>query len=184
MEISYLTSTLKQFEYYKSLGDKTISQLTFDELKYEFVEDSNSIAIIVKHIVGNMLSRWTNFLTEDGEKKWRHRDSEFEDTFQNREALLAYWNKGWDCLLNAIKPLNSADLERIIYIRNQGHTVTEAINRQLAHYAYHIGQLVFLGKLSKGKKWKSLSIPKGESVTYNTEKFDKEKGRRHFTDDL
>ncbi|OUR99075.1 hypothetical protein A9Q86_13130 [Flavobacteriales bacterium 33_180_T64] len=182
--MSYLTSTLKQFEYYKSLGDKTISQLTFDELKYEFVEDSNSIAIIVKHIVGNMLSRWTNFLTEDGEKKWRHRDSEFEDTFQNREALLAYWNKGWDCLLNAIKPLNSADLERIIYIRNQGHTVTEAINRQLAHYAYHIGQLVFLGKLSKGKKWKSLSIPKGESVTYNTEKFDKEKGRRHFTDDL
>lgn len=184
MEISYLTSTLKQFEYYKSLGDKTISQLTFDELKHEFVEDSNSIAIIVKHIVGNMLSRWTNFLTEDGEKNWRHRDSEFEDTFQNREALLAYWNKGWDCLLNAIKPLTSADLERIIYIRNQGHTVTEAINRQLAHYAYHIGQLVFLGKLSKGKKWKSLSIPKGESVTYNTEKFDKEKGRRHFTDDL
>ena len=184
MENSYLSSVIKQFEYYKLLGDKTIGQLTLEELKHEFVEGSNSVAIIVKHIVGNMLSRWTNFLTEDGEKEWRHRDSEFEDTFQSKEELLAYWNNGWECLFEAINPLSSSDLNRIIYIRNQGHTVTEAINRQLAHYAYHIGQLVFLGKLTKGKNWESLSIPKGQSTTYNKEKFSKEKGRRHFTDDL
>ncbi|WP_298894875.1 DUF1572 family protein [uncultured Psychroserpens sp.] len=184
MEHSYLSSILKQFEYYKSLGDKTLNQLTLTELKHEFVEDTNSVAIITKHIAGNMLSRWTNFLTEDGEKEWRHRDSEFEDTFQSKEELFNYWNKGWECLFNAIRPLTSDDLERIIYIRNQGHTVTEAINRQLAHYAYHIGQLVFLGKLSKGQNWVSLSIPKGKSTTYNKEKFSKEKGRRHFTDDL
>ncbi len=184
MEHSYLSSTLKQFEYYKSLGDKTMDQLSFKELQHEFVEDSNSIAIIVKHIVGNMLSRWTNFLIEDGEKAWRHRDSEFEDTFQTKEELKQYWNKGWACLFDAIRPLSHSNLEQIIYIRNQGHTVTEAINRQLAHYSYHIGQLVFLGKLLKGKDWMSLSIPKGKSSTYNQEKFSKEKGRRHFTDDL
>ncbi|WP_456441470.1 DUF1572 family protein [Psychroserpens sp.] len=184
MDNSYLTSSIKQFEYYKSLGDKTINQLSINELKQEFVQDSNSISIIVKHIVGNMLSRWTNFLTEDGEKEWRHRDSEFEDTFKTKVELLNYWNKGWDCLFDTIIPLTHEDLERIIYIRNQGHTVTEAINRQLAHYSYHIGQLVFLGKLIKGIDWVSLSIPKGKSNTYNQEKFSKEKGRRHFTDDL
>ena len=184
MDNSYLTSVIKQFEYYKLLGDKTINQLSIDELKQEFVEDSNSISIIVKHIVGNMLSRWTNFLTEDGEKEWRHRDNEFKDTFKNKEELIHYWTKGWNCLFDAIKLLTHEDLERIIYIRNQGHTVTEAINRQLAHYSYHIGQLVFLGKLLKGNDWISLSIPKGNSNTYNQEKFSKEKGRRHFTDDL
>lgn len=184
MDNFYLTSITKQFEYYKSLGDKTIHQLSIEQLKKEFVEDSNSISIIVKHMVGNMLSRWTNFLTEDGEKKWRHRDSEFEDTFQTKEELIMLWNKGWNTLFNAITPLTDKDLEQIIYIRNQGHSVTEAINRQLAHYSYHIGQLVFLGKLLKGKNWVSLSIPKGKSKTYNHEKFSKEKGRRHFTDDL
>ena len=184
METSYLPSILKQFEYYKSLGDKTIDQLSTEELKHEFVEHSNSVAIIVKHVAGNMWSRWTNFLTEDGEKEWRQRDSEFEDTFQDKEALLLAWNKGWECLFDALRPLEVTDLERIVYIRNQGHTVIEAINRQLAHYAYHIGQMVFLGKLAKGEDWISLSIPKGKSSDYNQEKFSKEKGRRHFTDDL
>ncbi|WP_299336180.1 DUF1572 family protein [uncultured Psychroserpens sp.] len=184
MNTSYLSSIIKQFEYYKSLGDKTIDQFSIEELKHEFEKDSNSIAIIVKHMVGNMLSRWTNFLTEDGEKEWRHRDGEFEDTFQNKKALIDLWNSGWDCLFNAIKPLTPEDLERIIYIRNQGHTVTEAINRQLAHYAYHTGQIVYLGKLLKGDAWVSLSIPKGKSASYNKDKFSKEKGRRHFTDDL
>ena len=181
---SYLESSIKQFEYYKSLGDKTFNQLTFDELKKEFAEDSNSISIIVKHIVGNMLSRWTNFLTEDGEKKWRQRDEEFVDTFHSKEELLSAWNEGWDCLFSAIKPLKSVDLERIIYIRNQGHTVVEAINRQMMHYAYHVGQIVFLGKLAKGNNWQSLSIPKGKSKDYNKEKFSKDKGKRHFTEDL
>ena len=181
---SYLESSIKQFEYYKSLGDKTFDQLTFEELQNEFTKDSNSIAIIVKHIVGNMLSRWTNFLTEDGEKEWRMRDEEFVDSFLTKEELLSTWNKGWDCLFNALKRLKTEDLERIIYIRNQGHTVVEAINRQMMHYAYHVGQIVFLGKLTKGNNWQSLSIPKGKSKDYNQEKFAKDKGKRHFTEDL
>ncbi len=181
---SYLESAIKQFEYYKSLGDKTISQLSFKDLKKEFAEDSNSIAIIVKHMVGNMLSRWTNFLTEDGEKEWRHRDDEFVDTFHSKDDIIDAWNKGWNCLFDAIRPLSERDLERIIYIRNQGHTVIEAINRQMMHYAYHTGQIVFLGKLIRGKDWQSLSIAKGKSKDYNSEKFSKDKGKRHFTDDL
>src|SRR5690606_10328919 len=126
-----------------------------------------SISIIAKHIVGNMLSRWTHFLTEDGEKTWRDRDAEFEDTYTSKEDLIAAWESGWFCLFKALKSLNTSDLERIMYIRNEGHTVTEAINRQLAHYPYHIGQIVFLGKLLKGHDWLSLSIPKGNSATYN-----------------
>lgn len=181
---SYLESIIKQFEYYKSLGDKTFNQLSFDEIQWQSNEDSNSVSILVKHIVGNMLSRWTNFLIEDGEKEWRNRDDEFVSSFNSKEALIAAWESGWFCLFNAIKPLKTEDLERIIYIRNGGHTVTEAINRQLAHYAYHVGQIVFLGKLLKGNDWTSLSIPKGDSLTYNKDKFSKEKGKRHFTDDL
>ncbi|RED49601.1 DinB family protein [Seonamhaeicola aphaedonensis] len=181
---SYLTNILKQFEYYKSLGDNTFSQLTFEELQNEISKDANSISIIVKHMAGNMLSRWTNFLTEDGEKVWRQRDLEFEDSYPTIEELFSAWEKGWQCLFNAITSLTTEDLEKIIYIRNQGHTVTEAINRQLAHYAYHVGQIVFLGKVLKGKDWQSLSITKGQSKTYNKEKFSKEKGKRHFTDDL
>ncbi|AUC83667.1 hypothetical protein CW733_05720 [Lacinutrix sp. Bg11-31] len=181
---SYLTSVIKQLEYYKNLGDNTFKQLTFEELQWQSHEDANSISIIVKHVIGNMLSRWTNFLTEDGEKEWRHRDQEFEDTFTTNEDLIAAWETGWKCLFDAIRPLTEDDLESIIYIRNQGHTVTEAINRQLAHYSYHIGQIVFLGKLLKGNTWEALSIPKGNSTTYNEEKFSKEKGRKHFTDDL
>jgi len=184
MESSYLPSTIKQFEYYKSLGDKTIAQLSFKELKKEFADDSNSVSIIVKHLVGNMLSRWTNFLTEDGEKKWRKRDEEFKDTYTSKKELVESWNIGWDCLFDAIMRLSNKDLDRIIYIRNQGHTATEAINRQMMHYAYHIGQIVFLGKLIKGHNWKTLSIAKGKSKIYNSAKFEKDKGRRHFTEDL
>tara|TARA_R110002126_G_scaffold32976_3_gene103676 strand:- start:723 stop:1274 length:552 start_codon:yes stop_codon:yes gene_type:complete len=181
---SYLTSIIKQFKFYKSLGDKTFDQLSFDDMLWQSDENSNSISIIVKHIAGNMLSRWTNFLTEDGEKEWRIRDDEFISNFNSKEAVIAAWESGWFCLFKAIKPLKPEDLENIIYIRNGGHTVTEAINRQLAHYAYHIGQIVFLGKLLKGENWKSLSIPKGDSSKYNQDKFSKDKGRRHFTDDL
>ena len=184
MENTFLTSSIKQFEYYKSLGDKTFNQLTNQDLHWQLHEHHNSISIIVKHIVGNMLSRWTNFLTEDGEKEWRHRDSEFMDTFKTKSDLIESWNKGWCCLFDALKPLKNEDLERIIYIRNQGHTVTEAINRQLAHYSYHIGQIVLIGTIIKKENWQSLSIPKGDSIKYNTDKFSKDKGRRHFTDDL
>ena len=180
---SYLSSAIKQFEYYKSLGDKTFDQLSFEELQKEFTEDCNSVAIIVKHLSGNMLSRWTNFLTEDGEKVWRLRDSEFIDTFKTKDDLINSWTNGWNCLFEALNPLSESDLEKIIYIRNQGHTVIEAINRQMMHYAYHVGQIVFLGKLLKGKYWRSLSIPKGKSSDYNRGKFSKSKRRRHFTDE-
>lgn len=184
MKNSFLPSVIKQFKYYKSLGDNTFNQLDFEALQWQSNENSNSIAIIVKHMAGNILSRWTNFLTEDGEKIWRNRDQEFIANFTSIEDLIAVWENGWNCLFNAISFLQEKDLESIIYIRNQGHTVTEAINRQLTHYAYHTGQIVFLGKLLKGKEWNSLSIPKGNSTTYNLEKFSKDKGRRHFTDDL
>lgn len=180
---SYLNSITKQFLYLKKLGDTTIDRLTFEELTKEFKQDTNSIAIIAKHIAGNMLSRWTNFLIEDGEKDWRQRDNEFIDSFTSKNDILNYWKKGWDCLFEAINNLNDSDLETIVYIRNEGHTVTEAINRQLSHYSYHIGQIVFLGKLIKGSDWQSMSIPKGESKNYNKSKFKGVKSKRHFTDD-
>ncbi|MBT8272736.1 MAG: DUF1572 domain-containing protein [Bacteroidia bacterium] len=182
---SYLNSIIKQFEYYKLLGEKSFSQISEEDIHWtNNNDDNNSIAVLVKHIVGNMFSRFTNFLTEDGEKSWRKRDQEFIDTYADKTEMIASWNEGWNCLFEAIKPLTSDDLEQIVYIRNQGHTVIEAINRQLMHYAYHIGQIVLLAKMKAGDNWKSLSIPKGESTTYNADKFSNEKGRRHFTEDL
>ena len=183
MNNSYLTSIQKQFLYYKNLGDKSLEQLSFDEIIAND-EDVNSIAIIAKHISGNMLSRWTNFLTEDGEKSWRHRDNEFIDTFEDKASIEAYWEKGWNCLFSALNELTDDNLEDIVYIRNQGHTVIEAINRQLMHYAYHIGQIVYIAKTIRGSEWQTLSVPKGKSVAYNQEKFTKDKGKRHFTEDL
>jgi len=180
----YLTSSIKQFEYYKLLGEKTFSQLSEEQLFWQYNEESNSIAIIVKHLWGNMLSRWTEFLTSDGEKEWRKRDEEFENNIQTKEELLNKWNEGWDCLFNAIKPLGQSDLTTEIYIRNQGHTVIEAINRQLAHYAYHVGQIVFIGKMVCNENWSTLSIPKGKSKKFNDEKFSTKKQRQHFTDEV
>lgn len=184
MTNDYLESAKKQFEYYKMLGDKTFVQLTDEQLFWQYNHDSNSIATIVKHLWGNMLSRWTDFLTSDGEKEFRNRDAEFENDIKTRQELLDKWNEGWNCLLNAINALKTEDLEKIIYIRNQGHTVTEAINRQLAHYPYHIGQIVFLGKMLATNGWNSLSIPKGNSTTFNAEKFSKPKAKGHFTDEF
>lgn len=184
MTNDYLESVIKQFEYYKMLGDKTFSQLQDDKLFWQYNDESNSIAIIVKHLWGNMLSRWTDFLTSDGEKEFRDRDAEFENDIKSREELLDKWNEGWNCLFNAINSLTTDDLEKIIYIRNQGHSVAEAINRQLAHYPYHIGQIVFLGKMLSKQVWTSLSIPKGNSKTYNKDKFSKPKKRGHFTDEF
>ncbi|MCF2875105.1 MULTISPECIES: DUF1572 family protein [unclassified Tenacibaculum] len=184
MDTSYLTSVKKQFEYYKSLGDKTFIQLTEEQFFWLPNADDNSIAIIVKHIAGNMLSRWTNFLTEDGEKEWRNRDDEFINSFTTKEEVIAYWENGWQCLFKALNSITEENSNTIVYIRNQGHTITEAINRQLCHYSYHVGQIVFLGRLLLGKNWKSLSIAKNASKDYNAEKFSKEKSRTHFTDDL
>lgn len=181
---SYLNSVKKQFEYYQMLGEKTIQQLSDKELFWQPHAESNSIAIMVKHLHGNMMSRWTDFLNSDGEKEWRQRDAEFDNDIPDRTTLLSSWSAGWGCLLSALDELSESDLEREIYIRNMGHTVTEAINRQLAHYAYHVGQMVFLGKMIKKENWKSLSISKGKSRVYNQEKFSKPKRREHFTDDL
>ncbi len=177
---SYLDSTRKLFRFYKSLGDKSIAQVSEKHINYTHNDDSNSIAILVKHISGNMLSRWTNFLQEDGEKEWRNRDDEFTDDIHTKEELLVIWEKGWDCLFGAIDPLTDTDLERILYIRNEGHSVVEALNRQLGHYAYHVGQLVFLAKMLKEGEWDSLSIPKGQSASFNKEKFEQEKQRKNF----
>jgi hypothetical protein len=183
LEVSYLKSIKQQFEYYKILGEKAIEQLEEEQLFIALNEDSNSIATIVKHISGNMLSRWTDFLNSDGEKEWRNRDAEFENDIKTKSELLAIWNKGWACLFEAINPLKEEDLSKIIYIRNEGHTVTEAINRQLAHYPYHIGQIVFLAKLLKKTEWNSLSIPKNKSANYNADKFSQEKAIKNFTEE-
>lgn len=180
----YLTSVIKQFEYYKTLGEKTFNQISEDKLFWKPNEESNSIATIVKHLNGNMLSRWTNFLTTDGEKEWRKRDEEFDNDIKTKLDLLSIWEEGWKCLFETLNSLSEDDLNKEIYIRNMGHTVSEAINRQLAHYPYHIGQIVFIGKLIQNEKWDSLSIPKGDSKKYNSEKFSKPKRTEHFTDDL
>ena len=173
MTNDYLESVKKQFEYYKTLGEQTFSQLPDGKLFWKFDEDSNSIATIVKHLSGNMLSRWTDFLITDGEKEWRNRDAEFDNDISTRQELLDKWEEGWKCLFAALNSLTTDDLQKEIYIRNQGHSVTEAINRQLAHYPYHIGQIVFIGKMACGNNWTSLSILKGSSNLYNSEKFSK-----------
>ncbi|MES2748024.1 MAG: DUF1572 family protein [Bacteroidota bacterium] len=179
----YLESIKKQFLYYKMLGEKAIEQLEPEQLFVSVNDDTNSIATIVKHLSGNMLSRWTDFLTTDGEKEWRNRDGEFDATITTKAEVMELWNKGWDCFFNAINPLTSEQLTTIIYIRNEGHTVMEAINRQLAHYPYHIGQIVFYAKMLKKETWTSLSIPKNSSNSYNADKFSKEKSIKNFTDD-
>ncbi len=183
MSHSFLTSAKSQFQYYKTLGEKTFAQLTNEQLYWQYNEESNSIATIVKHLAGNMLSRWSDFLTTDGEKEWRNRDSEFENDIKNREELLELWNKGWQCLFDALTLLTEDDFDKEIFIRNQGHTVTEAINRQLAHYPYHVGQIVFIGKMLCNSKWESLSIPRGDSKKHNEEKFEKPKHTEHFTNE-
>jgi Protein of unknown function (DUF1572) len=183
MAISYLNSAKRQFNYYQSLGEKAMAQVTDEQLSWQPNEESNSISIIVKHLWGNMLSRWTDFLTTDGEKPNRQRDAEFENDWKDRTIVLQHWKQGWDCLYQALDSITDDDLERIIYIRNEGHTVLEAINRQLAHYPYHIGQIVYIAKLCANEKWQSLSIPRNQSNQYNQEKFNLEKGTRHFTDE-
>ncbi len=180
----YLESVKKQFEYYKLLGEKTFAQLSDAQLFEQYNADSNSIATIVKHLWGNMLSRWTDFLTTDGEKEWRNREAEFKNDITTRAELLAKWNEGWDCFLGTLHTLTEADLMKEIFIRNQGHTVLEAINRQLAHYPYHVGQIVFIGKMLCNEQWTSLSIPKGHSKAFNTDKFSQPKHKQHFTDEV
>ena len=168
---NYLDSVHYEFHRYKTMGEKTFAQLNEADILWKHQEEDNSISQIVKHIVGNMHSRWTNFLTEDGEKSWRKRDSEFEDPFTTKTEMIAAWEKGWQCLFDALAALNRGNFDSHVKIRNTDHTIVEAINRQLAHYASHIGQIVLLGKMIKDDNWVSLSIPKGQSEAFNKEKF-------------
>lgn len=177
----YLDNTIKQFEYYKALGDRTFAQLKEEDLFWQYNEASNSIGIIVKHLWGNMLSRWTDFLSSDGEKEWRDRDGEFEADIKTAAELKEKWEAGWACLFKALASVNEGNFNDTIYIRNMGHSIPEAINRQLAHYANHVGQIVYIGRMIKGNDWQSLSIPKGASKAYNKDKFSQPKRKEHFT---
>ncbi len=179
----FLTSAKRQFQYYKELGEKSIAQIAPEKLFHQMNDDSNSIAIIVQHLHGNMLSRWTDFLNSDGEKEWRKRDEEFETIIKTKEELIIKWNEGWDCLFKALDSIQEEDFSKLIYIRNQGHTIVEAINRQLSHYPYHVGQMVYIAKMLSDIEWQSLSIPKNKSKDFNQDKFSKEKHKGHFTDD-
>ncbi len=167
MKEEYLKSVIKRFDYYRSAGLRSMEQLRDEDLFWQFNDDSNSIAVMVNHLHGNMLSRWTGFLEEDGEKEWRDRDAEFESRIKNREELMEKWNEGWDLVIDTLKALSPDDLARKVRIRNEPHSVIDAINRQLAHYAYHIGQIVYVAKMRKGKEWKTLTIAKGKSKEFN-----------------
>lgn len=167
IESTFLQSAIKRLSYYKDLGDKTFAQITEADFHYQPNEASNSIALIIQHMAGNMLSRWTDFLTTDGEKEWRNRDIEFEEQNMSKEELIAFWEKGWSCCVDAIKALTADDLLKTITIRSESLTVVDAINRQLAHYPYHVGQIIFLGKVVAGNNWHNLSVPKGGSTAYN-----------------
>ena len=167
----YIQDTLLQLRKYKEMGEKAMAQINNDDFFRELSDVDNSLAIIVKHMGGNMRSRWRDFLTSDGEKDDRHRDTEFEiyDS-DSKKSLMQKWQEGWQLCFEAIEPLKPEDLEKTIYIRGEANTVLEAINRQLTHYAYHVGQIVYLARHFAGKNWKSLSIPKGESDSYDVSK--------------
>lgn len=163
----YLQTAIKRLRYYKKLGEETFDQLTDADFHFAPNETCNSIAVIIQHLSGNMLSRWTNFLTEDGEKEWRNRDDEFEEHHFSKQQLIELWEKGWSCFLDALTSLTEADLLKTVYIRQEPLSVTDAINRQLAHYPYHVGQILYIGKIIKDAAWKNLSIEKGKSEAYN-----------------
>ena len=144
--MEYLEGTIKQLRYYQQLGTTTLERMIDEQLFAYPAPGSNSLAMIVKHMSGNMLSRWTDFRSSDGEKSWRNRDGEFADDLTTKAEVMEAWQKGWKCFFDAILPIKDDELEELVYIRNQGHTIVEAINRQLAHYAYHVGQMVYVGR--------------------------------------
>jgi hypothetical protein len=164
---SYLEDSLALFRYYKKLAEGAMAQVADEQLFAALDPEANSIAIVVKHMAGNMRSRWTDFPASDGEKPDRHRDTEFEDPPATREVLMAIWQAGWDCLFSALEPLSEADVGRRVTIRGEAHSVMQAVNRQIAHYACHIGQIVLLAKHYQHAQWRSLSIPRGKSVDFN-----------------
>lgn len=164
---SYLEDSLSLFRYYKTLAERAMEQVTDEQLVAVLDPEMNSIALIVKHMAGNMRSRWTNFLSSDGEKPDRNRDSEFLEPAMTREALMKEWDSGWNCLFCALEPLTDADVDRTVTIRGEAHSVMQAVNRQIAHYAHHVGQIVFLAKHLQHADWKSLSIPRSASANFS-----------------
>ncbi|MBY0479786.1 MAG: DUF1572 domain-containing protein [Chitinophagaceae bacterium] len=169
LESGFLKDSIKRLRYYKELGDKTLEQLSDDDFYIQPSSESNSIAVIIRHLHGNMLSRWTNFLTEDGEKPWRNRDTEFEAGELSTQELIAIWNEGWNCLFNTLESLSPTDLIKTIHIRTEPLLVYDAILRQMAHYPYHVGQIAYIGRWIKNDKWISLSIAKGASDAFNNQ---------------
>jgi hypothetical protein len=164
---SHMEDSLSLFHYYKKLGEGAIAQVTDEQLFVTLDPEMNSVALIVKHMAGNLRSRWTDFLTSDGEKPDRNRDSEFDEPPATRAALMEMWESGWACLFTALGPLSETDAGRAVKIRGEAHSVMQAINRQLCHYAYHVGQIVFLAKHLQSTQWKSLSVPRGGSGQFN-----------------
>lgn len=166
---SHLKDSIDLFRYYKRLTERAMEQCPDEGLFIALDDESNSIAIIVKHMAGNMRSRWTNFLTTDGEKPDRNRDAEFEEAPKSRADLLAMWEQGWKILFDALEPLNDADLSRTVTIRTEPHSVTQAINRQIAHYSYHLGQITFLAKhfAARSGKWAAITVPRKKSAEFN-----------------
>ncbi len=164
---SYLEDSIALFRHYKKIGEGAIAQVQDERLSTVLDPEMNSIALIVKHMAGNMRSRWTDFLTSDGEKPNRNRDTEFEAPPASREAILKLWEEGWSCVFSALEPLTDADMTREVMIRSEPHSVMQAINRQIAHYAYHVGQIVFLAKHFQAEQWKSLSVPRKGSADFN-----------------
>jgi hypothetical protein len=175
---SYIKDSIGVFQYYKKLAERAIAQCPDAGLFTTLDAESNSIAIIVKHMAGNMRSRWTDFLTRDGEKPDRNRDSEFEAPPTTRAELMAMWERGWKLLFGALEPLGDADLTRTITIRTEPHSVMQAINRQVAHYSYHVGQIVYLARYLAGDKWQTLTIPKKKSAEFNRQVAAGEKSQR------
>ena len=175
----YLSTVIKRLKYYKDLGEKTFDQLEEKDLHFLPTSESNSIAVIVQHLTGNMLSRFTNFLTEDGEKEWRQRDDEFEIHDLSKQQIIDLWNKGWQCCFDSLESLTENDLMTVVYIRKEPLTVVDAINRQLAHYPHHIGQIIYIGRMIRNKDWKTLSIPKGQSLQYNSGEHPKDPAKKY-----
>jgi len=164
---NYHSDAVQSFRNYKRLAERAIEQVRDEEFFAAIDAEANSIGVVVKHIAGNLVSRWTDFLTSDGEKPDRNRDTEFEMMGDTRESLMAFWERGWKTLFDSLEPLTAEDFSRTVTIRGEPHTVVEAVNRQLTHYAYHIGQIVLLAKHFKSSDWKTLSVPKNKSAEFN-----------------
>jgi len=175
---SYLEDSVALFRYYKKLAERAMEQVTDEQLFANLDEEANSIAIVVKHMAGNMRSRWTDFLTTDGEKPDRDRDTEFVDPPATREALLAAWEDGWNRVFGALEPLSDADLGRTVTIRGEAHSVMQAVNRQVAHYSHHVGQIVLLAKHFAHQRWQSLSVPRNRSAEFTRQVTSGEKSQR------